>query len=289
MKSSRPRILSLVALVGALLLSSWARPATAQIPAPGNAVSSVTLVADARANRPFMAALVFKLDPGWHLYWKNPGDAGLAPRVKWRLPEGWTAGLLEHPAPVRFDDGDVVSYGHAGEVVLLTRITPGGGRGTIAADVEWLVCKDECLMGRASVSLDPSSLGRDERHAAAVRVDRASDLLPRPASSSSITMARAAVVEKETGLYEARIRLVGANTRSVNTRSVNARGATAFYPEKAVGVVFEHGAVRVENGTIVVPFRREGNATRRFALRGVLVAPSGSYTLLTNVELPLRR
>jgi len=23
--------------------------------------------------------LYFKLEPGWHIYWKNPGDAGLPP------------------------------------------------------------------------------------------------------------------------------------------------------------------------------------------------------------------
>lgn len=46
------------------------------------------------------AALCFRMDPGWHLYWKNPGDSGLAPEVVWELPEGWEAGPLEHPVPV---------------------------------------------------------------------------------------------------------------------------------------------------------------------------------------------
>ena len=37
--------------------------------------------------------------PGWHGYWRNPGDAGDEPRVTWRLPEGWRAGPLHYPVP----------------------------------------------------------------------------------------------------------------------------------------------------------------------------------------------
>src|ERR1035441_8855156 len=27
--------------------------------------------------------IYFKLEPGWHIYWKNPGDAGEAPNLHW--------------------------------------------------------------------------------------------------------------------------------------------------------------------------------------------------------------
>jgi len=27
------------------------------------------------------AGLYFKIDPGWHVYWKNPGDAGEPPHI----------------------------------------------------------------------------------------------------------------------------------------------------------------------------------------------------------------
>ena len=39
--------------------------------------------------------LYFKLEPGWHVYWKNPGDAGLPPNIHWTLPEGVTAEPLQ--------------------------------------------------------------------------------------------------------------------------------------------------------------------------------------------------
>ena len=50
---------------------------------------------------PFSLAFVMRPQPGWHGYWRNPGDAGAEPRVTWRLPEGWSAGSLTYPVPQR--------------------------------------------------------------------------------------------------------------------------------------------------------------------------------------------
>jgi len=47
------------------------------------------------------AGLYFKLEPGWHVYWLNPGDAGLPPHARWTLPAGISAGPLQFPAPKR--------------------------------------------------------------------------------------------------------------------------------------------------------------------------------------------
>src|SRR5271156_3093275 len=47
------------------------------------------------------AGLYFKLEPGWHVYWKNAGDSGEPPRVRWTLPDGVSAGDFQFPAPKR--------------------------------------------------------------------------------------------------------------------------------------------------------------------------------------------
>jgi DsbC/DsbD-like thiol-disulfide interchange protein len=31
-------------------------------------------------------------EPGWHVYWRNPGDSGIPSRLDWQLPEGVAAG-----------------------------------------------------------------------------------------------------------------------------------------------------------------------------------------------------
>ena len=37
--------------------------------------------------RSFWIAVHLKLDKGWHTYWKNPGDSGMGPQIKWNLPK----------------------------------------------------------------------------------------------------------------------------------------------------------------------------------------------------------
>ncbi len=40
----------------------------------------------------------FEPDPGWHLYWRNPGETGLPTRIEFQV-EGGRAGPLAWPAP----------------------------------------------------------------------------------------------------------------------------------------------------------------------------------------------
>src|SRR5215469_2978128 len=55
--------------------------------------------------------LYFKLEPGWHVYWKNPGDAGEPPHIKWTNSPGVTAGPLEFPIPKRLPLGPLMDFG----------------------------------------------------------------------------------------------------------------------------------------------------------------------------------
>ncbi len=109
---------------------------------------------------PFYVGVKFTIDPGWHIYWKNPGDSGLATDVKLTLPDGFTAGELLFPIPSRIEfPGPVINYGYENEVVLLMKITPPAkvtttGPLTFAGKVSWLVCdKDNCIPGSADLSI----------------------------------------------------------------------------------------------------------------------------------------
>ena len=62
--------------------------------------------------------LYFKLEPGWHVYWKNPGDAGEPPHIKWTLPQGVTAGPLQFPIPKRLPLGPLMDFGYEDEVLF---------------------------------------------------------------------------------------------------------------------------------------------------------------------------
>ena len=61
-----------------------------------------------------------KMAPGWHTYWRNPGDSGQAPTIQWDLPEGVTVTPAAWPAPRRIAYGPLVNYGYKDESALST-------------------------------------------------------------------------------------------------------------------------------------------------------------------------
>jgi DsbC/DsbD-like thiol-disulfide interchange protein len=109
--------------------------------------------------KPFWLGVRLAIDPGWHVYWKNPGDAGLPTRVKLTLPDGFTADPVQFPTPSRFEQpGNIVVFGYENSVMLLTKVTPppdlaAGFQGQFQAAVTWLVCSDICIPGKADLDL----------------------------------------------------------------------------------------------------------------------------------------
>jgi DsbC/DsbD-like thiol-disulfide interchange protein len=120
-------------------------------------VSLVSEQAAVSPGRPFHVGVRMKIRDGWHTYWRNPGDSGLAPRIAWALPDGFEAGPIEWPVPERHAEGDLVTYGYSHEVTLPIRITPPQTIGTdsvmIAGTIDWLECKDVCMPGTAVLRL----------------------------------------------------------------------------------------------------------------------------------------
>jgi len=108
--------------------------------------------------RPFWVALHVKMEPNWHAYWKNPGDAGMPITINWKLPEGFHAGTIKWPTPTRFLLSSSVGFGYDRDVILIASITPSAnateGPIELGADVNWLVCSDSsCLPGESQVDL----------------------------------------------------------------------------------------------------------------------------------------
>jgi DsbC/DsbD-like thiol-disulfide interchange protein len=120
----------------------------------------VTLVPEHGAlqpGQPLWLGLHFKLAPEWHTYWKNGGDAGLPARIRWRLPDGFTAGAIQWPLPERIPSEPLMSYGYGHEVLLLIELklpaSLGAGPVTLGARVDWLECNDACLPGKAELEI----------------------------------------------------------------------------------------------------------------------------------------
>ncbi|MEQ1438431.1 thioredoxin family protein [Fontimonas sp. SYSU GA230001] len=102
-------------------------------------------------------ALRLRPEPGWHVYWRNPGDSGIPTRLDWRLPPGVSAGEIQWPYPHTETLGELTNYGYAEETLHLVQIGVGTDAGsgplTLAATASWLACKDICIPGKAELSL----------------------------------------------------------------------------------------------------------------------------------------
>jgi thiol:disulfide interchange protein DsbD len=100
-----------------------------------------------------------KIAPGWHTYWRNPGDAGQATTLDWTLPPRWHADDIVWPAPERFLTGPIMAYVYTDNVLLPVPVqvpadAKPGATVTLKAKAAWLVCKDVCIPEGGLLSVD---------------------------------------------------------------------------------------------------------------------------------------
>jgi thiol:disulfide interchange protein len=85
-------------------------------------------------------------DQGWHTYWKNPGDAGIANTFKFSKETK----AYEWPAPQKhIEAGDILTIGYSGVNHFFFEDIPGA----VDTQVGVLICKDICIPGEAKLKL----------------------------------------------------------------------------------------------------------------------------------------
>jgi len=121
--------------------------------------TKVRLLLSADTARPgdtVLAGVDMKMDPDWHTYWKNPGEAGMATKIEWQLPPGVTASDIQWPLPEKLPPAEVTTYGYSGEVVLIVPLKLAAdlksGPIDLKAHVSWLECKEACIPGSGDVA-----------------------------------------------------------------------------------------------------------------------------------------
>src|ERR1700709_2438079 len=109
----------------------------------------------ARPGDTIWAGVDLKMDAGWHTYWKNPGESGIATSIKWQLAPGGTACGIPWPLQEKLPPAEITTYGYKDEVMLLVPLTLAtnlaAGPLVLKAEVAWLECMEQCVPGSASV------------------------------------------------------------------------------------------------------------------------------------------
>ena len=142
-----------------LLLLSFAAASAAPVPAKHATVELLSKQTEVAPGSAALLGVHFILEPGWHIYWKNPGDSGQPPAFQWQFPQGLTAGDVEWPVPERLQASpELADYGYKEEVLLLVPVkvasgTQLGSAAQITLQAKWLICREVCLPDRAELKL----------------------------------------------------------------------------------------------------------------------------------------
>ena len=125
---------------------------------PEGSVRLVSAWASAPAGGDARLGVAFTLEPGWHVYWKNPGDAGYPPALELARDAPLTGAELRFPAPERYElAGGLVAIGYEDEVIypIDARLANDvGPTAAIRGELDYLVCADTCLPYTAALELD---------------------------------------------------------------------------------------------------------------------------------------
>ncbi|MGH6976845.1 MAG: protein-disulfide reductase DsbD domain-containing protein, partial [Stellaceae bacterium] len=91
--------------------------------------------------------LEFRMAPGWHIYWRSPGDAGYPPRLDWTGSENLAHADMLWPAPQRFSVLGLETVGYSDAVVLpiAVRVADPAKPLDLTAHLEYLTCSEICV------------------------------------------------------------------------------------------------------------------------------------------------
>jgi DsbC/DsbD-like thiol-disulfide interchange protein len=170
-------------LIAALVAWSSMPQARAQDSSPWvkDGHSAVRLLAGSRSGAVLLGGIAIQLQPGWHTYWRTPGDSGVPPRFDFGKSENIEAVTILWPAPTKFADGaGGVSLGYQKQVVLPLRIVAKNADKpvTLRADINYAVCEKLCIPVEASTELAFTSVASTEDST----LSAALDAVPKPAT-----------------------------------------------------------------------------------------------------------
>jgi DsbC/DsbD-like thiol-disulfide interchange protein len=263
-----------------ILLSLFAPDAHAQDASPWqeDAHSAARLLAGSRSGAVLLGGIALQLKPGWHTYWRTPGDSGVPPRFDFAKSDNVEAVTVLWPAPKKFDDGaGGTSLGYLDQVVLPLRIVAKNADKpvTLRADVNYAVCEKLCIPVQANLELSFSSVASTEDSA----LFTALDTVPKPANVGDPNPLTIRDVKRE-GRSEVLVDVVSPDNRPI---SLFVEGPT---PDWGLPVpkLLDHGPPGVKRFAFALEGVPPGVNPEGAALKLTLVGADRAYEFNINLE-----
>jgi DsbC/DsbD-like thiol-disulfide interchange protein len=207
-----------------------------------------------------------KHEPHWHTYWLNPGDSGLPTKLAWSVPYGFVPGEIAWPAPKRFDVGGLFNFGYDADVVLPVPMRVSidavpGSTAHISVIAKWLVCHEECVPGKATLTLD---------------LPVATTAVPDPRWKTQFAAAHAA--QPQPGTWSGEARLVGDHIEAaLRGTDLPPAAALQVFPLQTHIVAYAPPHAELRNGALMLTFAKSDYYTS---------APATFDLVLENAAVP---
>lgn len=310
----RSTLAPVITLLVAVTAAATTAPARAQLLIPGakktpehvttERLVKVRLAPDVPSIRPgetFHLAVIFEIEPEWHIYWLDPGAAGAPTEVVVQAPIGYTVGATLYPRPKTIPDPAGASYGYEHEVALFVPITapaqimPGLATASFEVEVFFFVCSDRCLIGKTKRTVridvaDPRNTEATPAPVPAARIiDRFKQRLPRPLTEIEDGSARVERTPEPSGLVISGV--ISGAMSDVMSKATTDTGGLAFLPAAAPGVAYGEAEIEIDDNrfTIRVPLevKRQNTLGRRLHAGGLLTVGEKSDQPCYQVDVDL--
>lgn len=265
-------------LVIVLVLGLMSGTSYSQTPKGDELITATVLCGTSNFTRPFTIGIKLKLEPGWHTYWKNPGDSGIPVEIDAVGAEPYRLGQLQFPTPRKFVTESGVSYGYDDSVIILAQVFPPKNATGIAPPafdlkVRWLVCKQSCLPGSATLRFEPGRLNPEGMVFDKALIDRWTARLPQPGIGYNLQDGSVSVKEQGDELL-VRTSFPGSSPNTVSD----------FFPEEIPGFVLDHAKVKITDTGFEFPLVPSEPSSRLTVLKGVIIVDGQGY----DVTIPVR-
>ncbi len=215
------------------------------------------------------AGLEFRMQPGWKVYWRSPGDAGYPPQPDFSGSTNVEIGDLSWPAPSRFSVLGLQTLGYEDRVVLPfdLRAPAADKPAWVATSINYLTCKDVCIPYTAELDLKVPAGGGSPTQLAHT-ISQFDSQVPRSAQAARLDISEVWTESTADALYMV-----------INATSDIPFRAPDVYVEGQADLGFGSPSVAVADGG--------HQATLRMAITGYRGAASDAAASLQDASLTL--
>jgi DsbC/DsbD-like thiol-disulfide interchange protein len=243
-----------------------------------DAHSAVRLLAGSRSGTVLLGGVAIQLQPGWHTYWRTPGDSGVPPRFDFSKSDNVEAVTVLWPAPRKFDDGaGGTSLGYVKQIVLPLRIVAKNADKpvTLRASINYAVCEKICIPVDADAELAFASVASTEDGT----LSDALNAVPKPANVGDPNPLTVLDVKRD-GKTNVLVDVAAPDT---NGLSLFVEGPT---PDWALPVpkLVEHGPAGIKRFTFELDGLPPGTSADGAALKLTLVGGDRAYEFNVNLN-----